>query len=98
MTFARVQTILLRENEEQITLPSWLRELPALRHLDASWTSLAEIPDLPHVRFALEAETLQRCSDQLSSSQIDGVSVGTATSAAAIRHIWRSCAGPMPSC
>ena len=86
-SLTELQILTLDPRIEIEALPSWLSELRHLEVVDARYTGLRRVPELPNTRWTVTAGTLLDCVDQLNPRQVDGVSVARGTSAGAIAYL-----------
>jgi Leucine-rich repeat (LRR) protein len=68
-------------------LPDWLDDLAALEKIDAREVRLANLPPLPRVRWALDAEDLYRFAEIVDPARVYAVRVNAATSRGALGNL-----------
>jgi hypothetical protein len=82
-----LRTLVIGDNNID-RLPSWLVDLPHLEEIDTLAHPMAELPALPDIRWAVDAETVIRCGDTLDPAKVYAISIDDHTSSQAIGEIF----------
>ena len=68
-------------------LPMWLDQLPALENVDARGCPLNDVPPMPWIRWALDADKILAFRTKIDPARMYGAAIGPNDSTAGIRHL-----------